>query len=121
VYTLRVGDKENFVKLLETHGTVPTPPYIHTTLNANDLQERYQTIFAKDGASVAAPTASLHFTDAVFASLAHKDIGVTKLKLDVGLGTFAPVRQEHMDRGELHTEPYQISHTAAKVIHAAKG
>jgi S-adenosylmethionine:tRNA ribosyltransferase-isomerase len=107
--------------LLQQFGETPIPHYLEE--DARDevsLRKRYQTIFAHEGASVAAPTASLHFTDGVFVSLAAKHIGRTEVTLNVGLGTFAPLRDEHFETGKLHREYVEVTPEAAEAINQAK-
>lgn len=108
--------------LLERYGTTPVPHYLEgdATPAEPSLRKRYQTIFAQSGASVAAPTASLHFTQRVFESLEERGITTAKLTLDVGLGTFAPLREEHFETGRLHPERVSVSEAAARQINAAK-
>lgn len=122
--------------LLEQHGETPIPHYLEDakaqprvgkegTLLSNEnemiLRKRYQTIFAQDGASVAAPTASLHFTEQVFLNLHEKGIEFAEVTLDVGLGTFAPLKEEHFQSGKLHSEKITVSEDVAEVINNAKG
>jgi len=100
-------------------GHVPLPPYIHHPDSAED-RERYQTVFAAERGSVAAPTAGLHFDDRLFESLA--DAGITRLSvtLHVGYGTFKPVRVDDVEEHTVDAEPYSISAAAADAINAAR-
>lgn len=108
-------------KVLETYGTTPIPPYIkHSPLKESMLRQEYQAVFAKMRGSVAAPTASLHFTKPLIARLRKQGIDVRYVTLHVGLGTFAPLTQEHLDRGRLHTEYFSISDPTAKALTRAK-
>ncbi len=109
-----------FEGLCHDRGTTPLPPYIHSTLSEAESRIRYQTVFADKPASVAAPTASLHFTENVFRSLAEKGIDRTYLTLHVGRGTFAPVSLNALASGRLHTEPISISAESAKKISSAQ-
>ncbi len=109
-----------FRGLLEMSGKTPLPPYIHSSLSEEEIRARYQTVFAGNGASVAAPTASLHFTDKVFQSLAAKDITKTYVTLHVGRGTFSPVDEETIQGGKLHEEPIHIENESAQKIAQAK-
>ena len=84
-----------FETFLERAGRLPLPPYIHN--ESAQAQERYQTIFAREPGSVAAPTASLHFTQAVFDALHARGVQMVKLVLDVGLGTFRPMQSDRLD------------------------
>ena len=107
--------------LLEKSGTTPIPPYLkHITLSEEVLKERYQTVFAKEMGSIAAPTASLHFTDSLFAALHERGIETVETTLHVNLGTFAPLTEEAIECGTLHEERYEISEAAATAINAAK-
>ena len=118
------GGKAELHELLEKYGETPVPHYLEdTTLSEDVLRERYQTVFAKDDAgeraSVAAPTASLHFTERVFAELAKKRIGEATLPLDVGSGTFAPLREQAFEAGKLHKEYVEVTEaTVARLNHA---
>jgi S-adenosylmethionine:tRNA ribosyltransferase-isomerase len=112
--TLTVG----FGEFLEAAGTLPLPPYVHN--DSPEAQAGYQTIFARDPGSVAAPTASLHFTDAVFADLARKNVEIIKLVLDIGLGTFRPLQTENLDEHKMHAESFTIPDSTAQAISRAK-
>jgi len=109
--------------LLDRFGTTPIPHYLK---NGNEdreeaeLRKRYQTIFARSGGSVAAPTASLHFTDRVFDSLDRKGVDRVMVGLDVGLGTFAPLRPEHFETRALHRERITVSEETADRLNRAK-
>lgn len=115
------GDKALPV-LLQEFGTTPIPHYLEGGEKEGEstLRQRYQTVFASAGASVAAPTASLHFTEAVFESLKAKHIDTTRITLNVGLGTFAPLREENFETGKLHTEYVVINDTVRSELEAAK-
>lgn len=105
--------------LLEQYGETPLPHYLEGAgTPEEDLRARYQTVFAKAGASVAAPTASLHFTEAVFDDLKQKNIETARLTLNVGLGTFAPLREEHFQTKKLHAEYAIITEATAELINA---
>ncbi|MEI8097102.1 MAG: S-adenosylmethionine:tRNA ribosyltransferase-isomerase, partial [Candidatus Moraniibacteriota bacterium] len=106
--------------LLEKYGETPLPHYLEGADTKEDvLRKRYQTVFAKDGASVAAPTASLHFTEEVFQSLEEKHIETDFLTLNVGLGTFAPLSDENFETKKLHTEFIDVSKGVANHINMA--
>lgn len=92
-----------FSSILEAAGKIPIPPYLHRESEEVDLS-RYQTVYSKIKGSVAAPTAGLHFTDAVFESLKQKGITTSELTLHVGAGTFQPVKSEIISDHEMHTE-----------------
>jgi S-adenosylmethionine:tRNA ribosyltransferase-isomerase len=97
-----------FAAVLEAAGKVPLPPYIKREVNAED-QERYQTVFAENQGSVAAPTASLHFTEKIFDQLAEKNIEKTFLSLHVGAGTFKPVKSETISGHHMHAESFSVN------------
>ncbi|HEY9085037.1 MAG TPA: tRNA preQ1(34) S-adenosylmethionine ribosyltransferase-isomerase QueA [Candidatus Tyrphobacter sp.] len=106
-----------FEPFLERAGRLPLPPYIHN--ESEDAQERYQTVFARMPGSVAAPTAALHFTRELLERLESRGIEIAKLSLDVGLGTFAPMRGARIDEHEMHAERYAIpSDTAGRIARA---
>lgn len=102
---------------LEQIGEMPLPPYIHERL---EDQERYQTVYSRQTGSAAAPTAGLHFTPELIASLQASGIGLTAVTLHVGLDTFAPVTEEDVTEHRIHTEWCQLSADAAEQINAAK-
>jgi S-adenosylmethionine:tRNA ribosyltransferase-isomerase len=104
---------------IERHGHVPLPPYIDRP-DADEDRVRYQTIFAREPGSVAAPTAGLHFTPAVFDALAARGIAWTEIVLHVGPGTFLPVRAEQVEDHRLPPEPYVVPPDAAEAIAAAR-
>ena len=110
----------DFETLLERHGKTPTPPYIEAHIPEEELRKRYQTVYARKGASVAAPTASLHFTEEVFRSLKEKHIDKYCATLEVGMGTFAPVWDEHIQSGTLHSEWYTIPKDTVHAVVTAK-
>jgi S-adenosylmethionine:tRNA ribosyltransferase-isomerase len=110
----------DFDALCYAHGQTPLPPYIQSPLSEEQSRARYQTVFADKPASVAAPTASLHFTDKVFMSLASKGIEKTQVTLHVGRGTFSPLAHDMVEAGKLHKEPIYISKEAATQIAAKK-
>lgn len=98
----------SFAHILETFGKVPLPPYINRDAN-NEDNTRYQTIFAHNEGSVAAPTAGLHFTEEVFAALKSKNIATDAVTLHVGAGTFKPVTSETIGNHEMHNEQIVIT------------
>jgi S-adenosylmethionine:tRNA ribosyltransferase-isomerase len=104
-------------ELAHRFGQVPLPPYLGRAVEDSD-RERYQTIFAREGAdrSVAAPTAGLHFTPEVISALAKRGVEWTKLTLHVGPGTFLPVRTERIDDHVMHAERYEVDAVAADMI-----
>lgn len=100
------------------HGETPLPPYIRRPPDADD-KHRYQTVFARRPGSVAAPTAGLHFTPAVLAAMAARGIGLAKITLHIGAGTFLPLRRG-LSADSLHSEKYRVSPSAAAQINAVK-
>lgn len=121
IFLVRLESKHTLFDLLETFGETPLPHYLEGAgASEDELRKRYQTVFARNGASVAAPTASLHFTDAVSRSLDDKDIDLTHVTLNVGLGTFAPLREENFVTGRLHPEYVEVSEETARKINVAR-
>jgi S-adenosylmethionine:tRNA ribosyltransferase-isomerase len=104
---------------LEQLGHVPLPPYIDRPDEAADRQ-RYQTIFARQGGAVAAPTAGLHFTAEILERLKQRGCELCEVTLDVGLGTFQPVHTETLEAHKIHKEAYEISEETAEKIRSAK-
>jgi S-adenosylmethionine:tRNA ribosyltransferase-isomerase len=115
---LRFEPVTDFFAALERIGHMPLPPYIHRDDAAAD-RERYQTVFSRERGSVAAPTAGLHFTSQILDALAARGVEIARITLHVGLGTFAPLRVERVDRVRLHRERYTLSAQAAEAINAA--
>lgn len=108
-------------EILIKYGTTPTPKYLgKLAMEEGELRERYQTIYAGEKKSVAAPTASLHFTDRVFESLNKKNIERVEVSLHVGMGTFAEVSEENIQNKRLHVEPISISKLSLQKIRQAK-
>lgn len=103
--------------LFEKYGKTPIPKYIKgIDLTENNLRKRYQSIFAKKASSVAAPTASLHFTKSVFNKIKKHNIKVEKIVLNVGLGTFKPISKENVKENKLHKESFNIPLSVARNI-----
>jgi S-adenosylmethionine:tRNA ribosyltransferase-isomerase len=115
---IRFSPVKDFFGLVERLGHVPLPPYIAREDQAGD-RERYQTVYAKERGSVAAPTAGLHFTPEILGRLRDRGIETAELTLHVGLGTFQPVRVQNIEEHHLHQETYSISEQAAKQINRA--
>jgi S-adenosylmethionine:tRNA ribosyltransferase-isomerase len=107
-----------FDTFLERAGELPLPPYVAQT--SAEAQAGYQTIFARDPGSVAAPTASLHFTQPIFDKLRQKGVEIVNLSLDVGLGTFRPLQTERLDEHVMHVEHFSIPESTARAIARAK-
>ncbi len=108
-------------ELLERHGLPPLPPYItrHDAPKPED-RARYQTVYARDDGSVAAPTAGLHFTPELLARLAEQGVAVHYLSLHVGPGTFRPLRAARLDEHRMESEPIEIPEATARAVHEAK-
>lgn len=116
--------KGNIYEVLDKVGKIPLPPYIERKLDNEKLQKldykRYQTVFAKSAGSVAAPTAGLHFTQAILKKLRAKGVKVCYVTLNVGLGTFRPVKCENILEHKMDLETFEISKRTAKIINDAK-
>lgn len=107
-----------FLEVLESLGEMPLPPYIHEKL---EDRERYQTVYAKENGSAAAPTAGLHFTQELLEKIEAKGVKLVYLTLHVGLGTFRPVSVNNVDEHEMHSEFYNLSAEAAQTLNQVKG
>jgi S-adenosylmethionine:tRNA ribosyltransferase-isomerase len=121
--TLRFAPVEEFYAVLERIGHLPLPPYIRRARaepNTVEDRERYQTVYAGERGSAAAPTAGLHFTPEVLAQLAERGVETARITLHVGLGTFQPVRAERTEEIRLHAEHYSISAKTAAAINRAR-
>lgn len=110
---------DNFIKIVEQIGATPLPPYIKTADTA-EIKEKYQTVFAKNKGSVAAPTAGLHFTEELLNKIKAKGTQVFTLTLHVGLGTFAPVVVEDITQHQIHSEWASISQEVAEKLNQLK-
>lgn len=97
-----------FSEIIDRAGKIPIPPYLNRESESRDTQD-YQTIFAREEGSVAAPTAGLHFTPEVFEDLTAHNVKITKLTLHVGAGTFRPVKSETIGNHEMHSERFSVS------------
>lgn len=104
--------------VLARFGHIPLPPYMRREEEPKDAR-RYQTVFAKEGRSVAAPTAGLHFTPRIFEALERRGVELCRIRLDVGPGTFKPVASEDLSQHRMDSEPYFISPEAAGQVNAA--
>lgn len=107
----------SFEEILDKLGSMPLPPYITRKLANKD---RYQTVYAQKGESVAAPTAGLHFTKKLLENISDKNVEIVDIFLEVGLGTFRPVKTENVLEHKMHEEKFEISEKAAKIINKAK-
>lgn len=115
--TVRFHYQGIFLEVLESLGEMPLPPYIHEKLKD---RERYQTVYAKENGSAAAPTAGLHFTKELLAQIEAKGVKLVYLTLHVGLGTFRPVSVDNVDEHEMHSEFYTLSEEAANTLRQVK-
>ena len=106
-----------FEELLDRLGEMPLPPYIHEKL---EDPEKYQTVYAKQEGSAAAPTAGLHFTEELLERIREKGVSIVPVLLHVGLGTFRPVKEDNVDDHKMHSEWYQVTQEAADRINRAK-
>ena len=115
---------DNVLDVLHRNGNIPLPPYIERKIPNEDLKkldfERYQTVYAKDEGSVAAPTAGLHFTKEILKRLEEKSVELAYVTLNVGLGTFRPVQCENVENHKMHSETFEIPEKAAEQINRAK-
>lgn len=105
------------LETLEQLGEMPLPPYIKEQLTD---QERYQTVYAKEEGSAAAPTAGLHFTTSLLEAIAQKGVNIVYITLHVGLGTFRPVTADHMEDHHMHSEYYSMTEETAKILNETK-
>ncbi|MBQ3478499.1 MAG: tRNA preQ1(34) S-adenosylmethionine ribosyltransferase-isomerase QueA [Clostridia bacterium] len=107
----------SFEAALDALGEMPLPPYIHEKLEDRD---RYQTVYAKQDGSAAAPTAGLHFTPELMDRIRQKGVDIVPVLLHVGLGTFRPVKVENIEEHEMHSEYFEVTPQAAERINAAR-
>jgi len=105
------------LEILDKLGTMPLPPYIHEKLKE---QDRYQTVYAKNIGSSAAPTAGLHFTKELLDKIKEKNINIAYVTLHVGLGTFRPVQVDNILEHKMHTEYYEMSEETANILNETK-
>ena len=114
----------NVLDVLHKNGHIPLPPYIERKIADEDLNkldfERYQTVYAKDEGSVAAPTAGLHFTTEILEKLQAKGVELVYVTLNVGMGTFRPVKCENVLEHKMHSESFEVTEEAAEKINKAK-
>ncbi len=109
----------DFFEILEEVGQTPLPPYIKRLPEQVD-RDQYQTVYAERLGAVAAPTAGLHFTDEVLQQLKDKGVKLTRLTLHVGLGTFKPVQVDDISRHQMHSEYYELTEDAARIINQTR-
>ena len=110
----------DLIAKIDELGKTPLPPYIHSHESEEKLREQYQTIYAREKGSAAAPTAGLHFTESLLSKLAEKGVQVEKITLHVGLGTFKPVTEEQIASKTLHSESFWLSAETAQRLNQAK-
>ena len=117
--TARIHSTKDLWELADALGSVPLPPYMHREEEPED-RERYQTVFAKEKGSVAAPTASLNMTSELLQKVKDKGVEICELTLHVGLGTFMPIRVEDVTKHKMHQEYFEIPNSTAATIRKAK-
>ena len=117
---IRFLTDEPIAALLDQIGQVPLPPYIKRSPEKELDRDRYQTVYARENGSAAAPTAGLHFTDELLEQIRHKGVDTHSITLHVGLDTFRPVRAENILEHEMHSEYYSIDEATASALTAAK-
>ena len=115
---IRFQPVKNLYSLLDRIGHIPLPPYISRPDSSRD-RDRYQTVYAQERGSVAAPTAGLHFTPEILDRIRHRGVETTEITLHVGLGTFQPIRVERVEDHKIHSESYSISPASASSINQA--
>jgi S-adenosylmethionine:tRNA ribosyltransferase-isomerase len=116
---LHANEPSDAVELIERHGRLPLPPYIERAAASAD-EERYQTVFARERGSVAAPTAGLHFDAPLLERLRTRGVGIAHVTLHVGAGTFQPVREHDLSRHRMHRERYVVPQATAEAIAATR-
>jgi len=118
-FRLRFEGCDDVYSLLERHGSVPLPLYITRPAGRND-DDRYQTVYAREPGAVAAPTAGLHFDEAMLSALRARGVGIAYVTLHVGAGTFQPVRAQEVAEHEMHSERYDVPRATVEAIRAAR-
>jgi len=108
-----------FMEVLERLGSMPLPPYIERASEEED-KDRYQTVYAKNDGSVAAPTAGLHFTEELLEKIRAMGVKIAYVTLHVGIGTFRPVKAEKVEDHHMHFEEYYVSEEAAEIINSTR-
>lgn len=123
-WLVQLAYQGDIYQVLDEVGNIPLPPYIERKLSSSELKkldyERYQTVFARNAGSVAAPTAGLHFTTEVLEKLKAKGVQICHVTLTVGLGTFRPVKCDNILEHKMDREEFEISEETAKLISASK-
>ena len=116
---LRFASRQGFEETLRRLGHIPLPPYIKRADEPVD-SERYQTVFARQGHAIAAPTAGLHFTPEILKRVRDRGVEVVEITLEIGLGTFEPIRSERIEDHPIHRETYEIPEGTAVALERAK-
>ncbi len=117
--TATITSSRDITKIVADYGNVPLPPYLHRDADADDIK-RYQTVWAKQLGSAAAPTASLNMTKSLMQKLQEKGVQIQYLTLHVGLGTFLPIRTDNVEEHHMHSEWFHIPTETIKAIEATK-
>jgi S-adenosylmethionine:tRNA ribosyltransferase-isomerase len=113
-------NKSDLIEKLQKTGVTPLPPYIHSTESENEIRKEYQTTYAKDLGSVAAPTAGFHFTDELLEKIKNKGIQIEYVTLHVGMGTFAPVKTNTLEEHVMHSEKFFVDTETLARLNKAK-
>jgi len=119
LFLLKFHTKETILEVLEQHGALPLPPYITHTADSTD-EDRYQTVYSAHPGAVAAPTAGLHFDQAMLDKLAQQGIHIAYVTLHVGAGTFQPVRVDNIAEHKMHSEIYSVPAATVDAINATR-
>jgi S-adenosylmethionine:tRNA ribosyltransferase-isomerase len=119
LFRLRFDGNASVLEILERHGALPLPPYITHAPDESD-EARYQTVYARSPGAVAAPTAGLHFDDAMLERLRAMGVATASVTLHVGAGTFQPVRVEDLAQHRMHSEWYQVPQATVEAIASAR-
>ncbi|MBR1581418.1 MAG: tRNA preQ1(34) S-adenosylmethionine ribosyltransferase-isomerase QueA [Bacilli bacterium] len=114
---IKFSYKGIFLEELEKVGLMPLPPYIHSQCDDN---EKYQTVYSKISGSAAAPTAGFHFTNELLDEIKNSGVTIVDITLNIGLGTFRPVKVDDTEKHTMHSEEYDLSEEAAKILNRAK-
>lgn len=117
VVSFAADDETSLIRMLDRHGTMPVPPYIHSTVGDPG---RYQTVYAERPGSAAAPTAGLHFTDRLLGDLAARGVRLARVELVVGLDTFQPIQVDDPLRHRIHTESYSVPAATLESVREAR-
>jgi S-adenosylmethionine:tRNA ribosyltransferase-isomerase len=112
--------KDDLIEKLQKVGITPLPPYIHSSQPEKDLRRQYQTVYARDLGSVAAPTAGFHFTERLFKKLKKKGVQIEYVTLHVGMGTFAPVKTKTLEEHIMHEEEFFVDKKTFERLNQAK-